>query len=973
MSIEYHERGALHKLTSTRKFRPQQSKNTLVKWTAKTALAAETTALFAKDLAVNRFVGKETHIKFERMQNQNGDYQTHIKFVRAEADRPSGVLHKFVHLDRFVEGDTPFNSETKFNPRITKAVLLTSETALTKASTAGLRHLQYKLRNNSDIHDSGKAVLTGITAVQKLNHGRKYLINYRRSRAIYQQKKLSYDSHKQQFHIAKNKYKSAEQADKDFEKAVYKNSKKQKKFSKKEANRSKVIPVAAMPLVPSAALVKQLGSTYGRKLVYADTDNDFMQAAEKISRGAITVNRTSKQVKNKLHDKHSQQKKNRLYNEHNRLNSKKSKSKKIKRKHKKNQQKANRKASEKAKQATKKAAEQTKKAIGNFVKFAIKLFGIFLIPIIVIVIIFAMVMLTFSGIADNNSYILGTYNAEDRYLSYAIEHYTEIAYEFNENLIKCGKSNEWRNGLKGLGVSSSTVSSYKDTPNTYQFGKSSRFSQSPSYDFDPDKLAAFMCAYYYEPDDEGNIANWEWDDDYDDVLQELFDTEYTFAHYYEDFSGWKELSNYVYYEGGGARAHAYYTVEDSISTSEMKIKGVPTDISQFCKDDYLHYDYDTLEVLDANNHDKRTGYFIQDQRFMVTDPSGHKKDPFYSAISVSSREVFDKYAHSDGKVHFHIYGSTGVIYDKNGKETNYIVNDVNASTLKYSKLVWEIYENGKLVNKDRSDWYWTSDLRQIFCAVSPSDTVKWNSTLKSACLINFYKKNYWYDNCALYYTVKKNCTFEKAIKTVISNKNDNTKARLDFYQILTEENEEGHQTYGNHQMMNAPVLGKSMQSLNKKIYNNYGYDIQEWNKVHCSGLTGNHTGMDILANSGEKVYAMFDGEIDDVDTSDHTLSLTTTEDMDFWYCDNHTYPVEAIYSNIKATVKEGDTVKQGQVIGKVTTDKRCYDDWDIHSSKNYLHITVKIIYDKWYLTFKTEDPIEVDPRLLIYRNDGEAK
>ena len=93
MSLEYKNRGILHKLTSSAKFRPQESVNPLIKLTTKAALATETTVLFAKDLAVNRFVGKETHIKFERRQGKNGKYRTHIKLVRAEAPQqlPRGI------------------------------------------------------------------------------------------------------------------------------------------------------------------------------------------------------------------------------------------------------------------------------------------------------------------------------------------------------------------------------------------------------------------------------------------------------------------------------------------------------------------------------------------------------------------------------------------------------------------------------------------------------------------------------------------------------------------------------------------------------------------------------------------------------------------------------------------------------------------------------------------------------------------
>jgi hypothetical protein len=397
----------------------------------------------------------------------------------------------------------------------------------------------------------------------------------------------------------------------------------------------------------------------------------------------------------------------------------------------------------------------------------------------------------------------------------------------------------------------------------------------------------------------------------------------------------------------------------------MKIRGVPSEIRQFCKDGYLHYNYSTLEVLDANNLNKRTGYFIHDQRYIVRDLSGNAHYPFYLVQGVTNKEVEDKYSYG-GSIHYHT--GNGHVLDSGGCETNYFVNNIHAANFTYSKYVWQQNQGGSIVNVDRNSWYWNADKTQIFCAVTPWDTKNWNSTLENTCLVDFYKKNYWYDDCTLYYTVKQRFSFEGAIKKVIQNKNDNTQARLDFYQALTQANEQGHQTYGNHQMMNAPTGGKSLQSLinGNKILNNYGYDMQEWNKTHCSGLTDVHKGMDILASRGDYVYAMFDGKIDDIDSSKQTIRLKTTSNMDFWYDNNSKREVEAVYSNVQATVHKGDTVSQGQVIGKVTNKKRCFDNLDIHSSRNYLHITVKIKYGSFSWS-------EVDPRFLIYRNDNEAK
>lgn len=1279
MSIRYKDRGVLHKLTSTTKFRPQQSNKRLIRWTGKTALAVETTFLFAKDtvtnpfrhkefhiqlyqkvnrsgkqqihfrivradspqeksrgiihrvatlprfiereytknikfkklnqtvhkignfalkaeskviaaedftknsaivaknLVINRFVGKEYHINFERKQDQSGHFKTYAKLVRADIkERPKGLLHKIDKMSRFFEGDAPFTKKYKIRyipksrlgrlaylytavpviragkftaRKTTKAIWKTSlaaESAALKASSAGINHLRQKLRNSSDTLDGGKVVLTGLTALHTLNSARKYLIkyrierknfkqlkqihqgqklntkkaklhykaerkiirsdkkvlkrklktvsklhlskrhkpmsrvfrqrlrvsvekisavqNYRNTKFFYQhliksdRKKLKKYKSKQRSRIkaikkisqktdnhtsrsrlvqkvrvytklnkpkifltaritaakiklkqnkslyrSKNKFRSAQiksakkivknhqrqkisQAKKirkqkrkvvnskikyqkqlnKSEKKILKNQKKLKKISKAEMKNAKVVPMAALSLVPVGAGIKKLQSTAFQKVLAADPNNDFVQAIDKTAKIAKTLNNTAKPIKSKLKEKRIESKKNSLRKEQARLKNKNSNLRKNKRPQIKNNQKN---LKEKAIDTAKKAAKQAKKAAGDFAKFAIKTFGIFLIPIIAIIIVFAMFMLTFTGVSGNSSYILGTYNAEDRYISYAVEHYTKIAYDFNDNILKCGKSDDWKTGLQNLGVSSSKLSSYKDTPNKYKFGKSDYFSQTPSYDFDPDKLTAFMCAYYYAPDKDGNVSNWVWEDSYDTVLQKLFDTEYEFKHHYEDYSGWKKLNDYVFFGGGGSGGEFYTIDSTDVSKSKMKIIGVPTEINKFCKDGYLHYNYNTLEVLNANDKDKQTGYFIQDQRYYVTDPNGHSSKPFFTKTYVNRSNVL-KYRYSGSWTYL---TDTLEILDKDGNKTGFYINDLSEKPYKFYKWTWK--HGSETI--DRSGWSWTDDRKEICYLVSSADTKKWNSTLDNTCLISFYQKNYWYDDCILYYTVNKKCTFEQAIISVIKSKGDETEARLNFYYTLTQKNKNGRQTYGNHQIMNAPVLSKSIQTLidNKKIYNSYGYDMQEWNKKHCSGLESNHKGMDILANDGANVYAMFDGYIDWIDESKQSLSLKTSDEqkIEFWYCDNAEYPVEAIYSNIKASVKKGAKVKQGQIIGKVTKKKRCFDDWDISASKNYLHITIKIGYDKWTLGIKSTEWVEVDPRFLIYRNDGEAK
>ena len=1029
MKVEYKDRGVLHTIVNKTKFKPHQSKNTLVRFTGKVLLGAETAVLFAKDLAVDRFVGKELHLKFERVKGKNGKYKIHMKFIRVEAsERPKGLLHKAFALDRFFEGDKPFQRKNKVrykpktkkgriaytavtaplkaskfvlkqNAKLTKSALLTGETAVMKAGAAGIRHFTRKLRNSSETQDTGKAAIYSITALKMLNGGRKHLITYRRQRKQYknlkqnfkgqklktkavkrnynkqkkkiksqkkiQKNKLKNVKNKKQKIVVKSKIKYQKQLQKS-EKKIVKNQKRAKKAAKKQLKKTK----PHLILTPVKQQAKQLTASAWQKVVVTGSDNDFIQAADKISRGAGTVNQAAKTVNTKLRKKTEQAQKSRLNKQQNRLKKQNNSLKKNKRKHIKNNQK---KTAQKAAEQVKKAAAKTAKAAADFTKFAIKLLGTLLVPILAILICFVIISLIFTSCSGNSSYILGTYNTQDRNLAQAIEEYTRIAYEFNQNILKCGNSDEWKSGVEAFGEDTSGCD---DTPNVYKFGRSDKFNADPYYDFDEDKLAAFMCAYYYEPDEDGNVTNWEWNDsDCKEVIQKLFDTEYAFDWDYESFSGWRQYSTYNFYGGGGPHASYWTVYTDDMSEDKIKIRNVPNVITAFCKDGYLHYDYDTREVLDANNDNERTGYFIQDQRFYVTDPNGNEHKPFYSRRIVQ-RSMVERFFDENGLVHYRTYGTKYAILNPNtDKETGFFITDISSHPFEYYRFVWEhgTESDGSVHYENRHSFLLPDSTKQMYYIVGSGDTAKWNSSLgDNVGLISFYQRNYWYDQCTLWYTVKNKCTFDKAIEKVLSGKDDNGEARLKFYYVLTQKNKNNRQTYGNHQIMDAPLGSKSLQKLidDNKIYDRYGYDMQEWNKKHC-GIEECHKGVDFIADEDDKIYSMISGTVNWIDTDSKSISIITSENVDFWYDKPEQREVEVIYSNIKylLSLNVGDEIEMGQYIGKVSKRKRCFKDWDISATKNYLHIEVKVNYGNSVFT----DWVSVNPLFLMYRNDGETR
>lgn len=995
MGKEYKDRGMFHKLYKL----GTPSKNILLKSAVKVVLATETTALFAKDLVTNRFVGKEFHIKFERRQNKKGKFKTNFKIIRADSplQKPKGLLHSFFALSNRFEGDiTRFNKyktsalnklsnklknvqtktykgymlksyaqmgvgairltsgairkTTKLSLKTAKKTAMANEVVITKLGNVAMQQAKQSLRNNLNTSDSGKTLLVTATSIRTLNSIRKTLIQHRIQKSKYKSAKLSFKSQKfkikssrQKFKTSKSSFKQYEKQQKakikkfsnnqnrkavikgkiDYQKKVFKVEKKAFKTQKKLKKSVKQIKKANKPqnLAITATLAtnkKLVASTY-QKMIQVDANNDAMKATNVGVQAAVkAVSDTHKAYKYlRKNPQRADKKQEQLQKKENKLKNQTTKLQKDKKKITKKKQVSNqnlKKQSARAFEEAKKVAKEMIKKAHDFAKFALKGFGVILLPALAIFIALCIIMSAFTSTTGNSTYILATYNAQDRYLSTATETYTKIAYDFNQKVINCGNSSSWKSGLSSFGVD---TSSYSTTPTTFKFGRSNKFPDVTVYDFDADKLSAFMCAYNYDFNTDEQ-ENWTWSSDYESLLQSLFNKEYTFQFSYEDLSGWREKTNYTFYGGGGADKSYWTVYSEDISRSTIKIQSVPSEISQFCNDGKLHYNINTLEVLDANNADKRTGYFIQDQRYTVTDISGHTNNPFYQRVN-------GKYGFYQG-----------------------------------------VDENGSPIFYERSNWYWQSDNMQIYYLVNPTDTHIWNSSLEDICLINFYQKNEWYENCILYYTVRQNCTFDQAIEYMLTTKDEYGEDRLYIYYILASDGTTNSVVpYGNHQMIRSP-LSQSFQTLidTRKIFNSYGYDIQTWNSKHCSALTNCHKGLDIVANVGTNVYAMFDATVESVDASKHTITLKSTNKLDFWYEQNKERSVQVIYTNINVIVSSGSTVSAGDVIGTVSSYKHCYNDIsNSGASSNYLHITIKVYYaesNQW---------TEIDPRYLIYRDN----
>ena len=96
------------------------------------------------------------------------------------------------------------------------------------------------------------------------------------------------------------------------EKKIYKNQEKFKKLLKKQKKKAKVVPIAALPLVPVAAGTKQLTASMRQKLLMSDPNNDALQAVDKSVAVVKKTVKTAKSAKRKLQNKTEPARKSKL-------------------------------------------------------------------------------------------------------------------------------------------------------------------------------------------------------------------------------------------------------------------------------------------------------------------------------------------------------------------------------------------------------------------------------------------------------------------------------------------------------------------------------------------------------------------------------------------------------------------------------------------------------------------------------------
>ena len=232
------------------------------------------------------------------------------------------------------------------------------------------------------------------------------------------------------------------------------------KFRVKEYRNQKKIAKLSKPglliLKPATYSAGRMKASAWQKAVNVDQDNDFVHAIDSAKRRIAEPVAQKVSKPQRLHKKEKQR---------DLLSDKKSKSdkklnrqeSKLKEKHDSYKKRKKKPKPKSKKKGVKDTISATLKAAWKFVKNVYeaevkKFFLTMAIPVIVILLVFAILTMIFSATSSNSGFTLGTYAAQDYDLSEAEKYYTELAYNLNQKIRKVGSSTDWQSGLAAFGA-----------------------------------------------------------------------------------------------------------------------------------------------------------------------------------------------------------------------------------------------------------------------------------------------------------------------------------------------------------------------------------------------------------------------------------------------------------------------------------------------------------------------------------------
>ncbi len=577
-------------------------------------------------------------------------------------------------------------------------------------------------------------------------------------------------------------------------------------------------------------------------------------------------------------------------------------------------------------------------------------FGIAVILLILPMLIIPMLFSSCVGLFANEGtfrFVTSYYGAMDSDLSDAAAYYQKLAHELNRFVLSV--PTQWKNHLSELNI----PADYKDDPTKFVFGNNNRLPSDTAYDYDRHKLYAFLCAYLYVPNENGSIQKWTFNDSVKDVLDKLFDYQYQFRAKYENSSHWLLLSEYTdvspgrYYSASKFGALIWNDENGEFACARGYLDGIGCSyVSEFLDSNgRLYYDLNNGEILNANNNFSATGWYLQKQSVNTVDGSGNRFEGWYEYDSDSELYIYtDKNGNTCRK---NYYGYLSYNINDESVENEYVIPPLDWYNYKYPEY----------------NYY-----NKLYAGTSRTDVeAEMQTNGHTNSYVRILKKYERINECTLYYTVNRKCTFDKAIYKILMSLEDGEE-RYAYYRLL---HPYSSCYYGMHQTGCSPV-SYGYRALPEKGYivHSYSYEMKYWNKVHCRFCNENiqHSGVNIIQNSGSDVYAMVSGEISKVGSSWFVLKGYTSDR-------NNRLPLYIIYCNVKTDyLRTGQEVQAGDIISETTSD-RCEIEYDYTYNgsvaltrndigSNYLSITVYIEEKPLF------PPTLIDPELIMGLSDN---
>ena len=630
---------------------------------------------------ISHLKNTELQVQFERTQYK-GRFRTRAKIIRGQKNQQNqrGLMHKAVSLKSRINGDIP--SVTKkidsFQPKTFKGkafkksaqavnfiahdvsqtavdTVLAGEDIALKIGDTAVTETKNKLkqkytREAVDDYHRGLFFMgrTSVDAVKGLKNHLYQKKQFKLEKAKFKLKKAEfkvfhYDQfkpkfkkNKADFKLKKRKLKGKKQELKQVKREYKFEQKKLKtshKFKKKELNIQKKISKNSAPdllmLKPVKYSTKRMTASAWQKALNEDSDNDFMRVADSAKRRIIepTVQKVSRpQRLQKARTERSKNADKKLKSEQ-------------KLHHRENRLKQHEQKRHIKKQHHISFSESIKKFFNtskNVYVAEVKNFFISIgVPILIVFLVFAFILMIFSSILSGGGFTLGTYASQDYDLSEAEKYYTQLAWNFNENLLLVGDYDKWKNGLKKFDVDTKNM---KDKPDNWIFGKSEVYDWTPDYDFDAYKLWSFLCAYYYNFDSKnGDIKYWEFTESTKDLLDELFQSEYEFVYWYDNTSHWEyryQFESDGYYAISGSGVSGSYGYIDVSHPDALPVGNV-TDGNT------LYYDLNNGEILNYNDDYSATGWYLKNQYVDDYDSSGAKYEGWYQNGEECSYGIYE--------------------------------------------------------------------------------------------------------------------------------------------------------------------------------------------------------------------------------------------------------------------------------------------------------------------------------------------